>query len=371
MINDDIYRLRTEITITAGLIAQEVERATIAEGGKIDKTAQYQTAESIVTEAVSQAASEASGLFIAKTTTYQDAQSIVTEAVAQAASAAAGSYIAKTTTYQSADSIVQAAETWTAQQLANYSTLTQTSSAIEAYVGSHCYSTVSGISITASGVDVTGNMHINLDVNSSNYVHITSSGIAMMGSRVSVNGKDMWARDDIIVLKKTDNEATVIASMSGKHDWVLIKPYYDAQIGYVGTETIITESTNRMILPQTIGGLSFGDGASWYQYDLTIHMPTATGGGSSSVSFTIQLSENSDFSDSYSFSTGNMNVTSFPATISASSGHIAKNLCQKGGSLYVKVTEGVGATFTIDRIELSATCDSVTARVPCTTYYFP
>ena len=371
VINDDIYRLRAEITITAGLIAQEVERATIAEGGKIDKTAQYQTAESIVTEAVSQAASEASGLFIAKTTTYQDAQSIVTEAVAQAASAAAGSYIAKTTTYQSADSIVQAAETWTAQQLANYSTLTQTSSAIEAYVGSHCYSTVSGISITASGVDVTGNMHINLDVNSSNYVHITSSGIAMMGSRVSVNGKDMWARDDIIVLKKTDNEATVIASMSGKHDWVLIKPYYDAQIGYVGTETIITESTNRMILPQTIGGLSFGDGASWYQYDLTIHMPTATGGGSSSVSFTIQLSENSDFSDSYSFSTGNMNVTSFPATISASSGHIAKNLCQKGGSLYVKVTEGVGATFTIDRIELSATCDSVTARVPCTTYYFP
>ena len=27
--------------------------------------------------------------------------------------------------------------------------------------------------------------------------------------------------------------------------------------------------------------------------------------------------------------------------------------------------------FPIDRIELSASCDAVTGRVPCTVYYFP
>jgi hypothetical protein len=50
---------------------------------------------------------------------------------------------------------------------------------------------------------------------------------------------------------------------------------------------------------------------------------------------------------------------------------VANNLCKNGGSLYIKVTDDVGATFTIDRIELSASCDAVTGRVPCTVYYFP
>lgn len=370
-INDDLYQLKTEITITAGLIAQEVQRATTAEGGKIDKTSSLQTAEAIVQEAVSQSMTSAGSLFIAQTSVYQDAQSIVTVATTTATESAIGACIPRTTTYQTADSIVQAAEQWTAGQLQNYSRIDQTSSAIAAYVSAHAYEQISGITITSAGVQVSGNKYIDLDVDASNYVHINGTGIIMSGSRVNVNGKDMWARDDIIVLKKNESETSIISEMSGVHDWVLIKPYYDALIAYTGTDTIITESSNWMIMSQNVGGLSFGDTASWYQYDLTIHIPTATGGGSSSVAFTVTLSENADFSSPCTFSSARMNVTSFPTTISISSGHVANNLCKNGGSLYIKVTDDVGATFTIDRIELSASCDAVTGRVPCTVYYFP
>lgn len=195
LLGDEVYRNSARITVEADRITQEVERAQNAENGKISKTSQYQTADEIVSEAVSQSASSASGLYIAKTTVYQTADAIVSTAVQQAASGAAGLYIAKTTSYQtadaiineavrqsgvnaasgyiaktsvyqSADAIVSAAESWTAGQLANYSTTTQTSQLISAYVTNNAYGIVSGIAITAAGIDISG----------SQYVHIASGG---------------------------------------------------------------------------------------------------------------------------------------------------------------------------------------------------
>ena len=105
-LQDNVVSMRASISVTDSRITQEVERATQAEAGKIEKTSQYQTADSIVTEAVRQSASSASGLYLAKTSTYQTADSIVSEAVRQAATSAEGAYLKKTTAYQSADSIV-------------------------------------------------------------------------------------------------------------------------------------------------------------------------------------------------------------------------------------------------------------------------
>ena len=105
VLNDELIQTRASITVTNSAIEQEVIRATTAEGGKMDKTTQYQTADAIVTEAVSRAASNA----IARTTTYQTADAIVSEAVSQAASAASGAYIAKTTVLQTATQIVNEA----------------------------------------------------------------------------------------------------------------------------------------------------------------------------------------------------------------------------------------------------------------------
>ena len=104
-LGDRISENRAAITIQANLIAQEVERATNAENGKISKTAQYQTADSIVSEAVSQSAQSAAGIYMAKTAQYQTPESIITEAVAQAATSASNTYIAKTQSLQTADAI--------------------------------------------------------------------------------------------------------------------------------------------------------------------------------------------------------------------------------------------------------------------------
>ena len=104
-LGDRVSENKAQIIVQADRITQEVERATNAENGKISKTSQYQTADAIVTEAVSQAASAASGTYLQKTTQYQTAQAIVSEAVSQAASAASGAYLAKTQTYQTAESI--------------------------------------------------------------------------------------------------------------------------------------------------------------------------------------------------------------------------------------------------------------------------
>ena len=218
-IGDSVYRNSARITIEADRITQEVERAQNAENGKIAKTTQYQTADAIVSEAIRQSTTTATGLFIAKTTSYQTADAIVTTAVQQAANAAAGAYLAKTTSYQTADAIVNeavrqsgvnaangyiaktstyqsatdivnTAESWTADQLANYSTTTQTSSMISAYVTNNAYGLVSGITITASGVDISG----------SQYVHIASGGNLQVktgdfgiDTSVAATGYAMWA----------------------------------------------------------------------------------------------------------------------------------------------------------------------------------
>jgi len=172
-IGEQVYTNTAQISIVSDRITQEVSRAQNAENGKIDKTTQYQTADSIVSEAVSQAASAASGLYLAKTTAYQTPDAIVTEAVRQAASAASGAYIAKTSTYQSATDIVSAAETYTNGQLTSYSTTSQTATAIESYVTNNAYKIQSGVAITASGVTVSGGKYVKIE--SSGTFDVTAS----------------------------------------------------------------------------------------------------------------------------------------------------------------------------------------------------
>lgn len=112
---------------------------------------------------------------IAKTTTLQTATDIVTEATSQAATAAGNTYIAKTTTYQDAASIVTAANNYVDGELTNYSTTAQTADAIALYVGNNAYEIVSGISINASGVEITGSKYLKLgsggtlDINATNF----------------------------------------------------------------------------------------------------------------------------------------------------------------------------------------------------------
>lgn len=177
IIGDQVYRNMAELRVQANMISQEVQRATNAEDGKIDKTSQYQTADAIVAEAVSRATSSAAGMYIAKTIVYQDANSIVTEAVRQSTSAASGSFIAKTSTYQTADSIVAAAERYVNGQLTSYSTTTQTAEQISAYVTNNAYKIQSGIAIEAAGVTISGGKYVNIQSSGSFSVTASTFGI--------------------------------------------------------------------------------------------------------------------------------------------------------------------------------------------------
>ena len=148
----------TQIELLPDAIISTVSNSYIA------KTTGYSSVTDIVAEAqslASAAETAAKGASIAKTTTYQTAAAIYNAAVTQAGTNASNNYIAKTTTYQTAASIYTAAQTYTNNQLTSYSTTSQTSTAISTAVG-NCYGKISGITITADGINMTGSKYIKL-----------------------------------------------------------------------------------------------------------------------------------------------------------------------------------------------------------------
>lgn len=430
-LGDTLNITRAELTVANDRITAEVMRATTAEGGKIDKTTQYQTADAIVAEAVRQAGvngnanyilktssyqtaeaivteavreagiNTASG-FLAKTSAYQTADSIVTEAVRQAGAAAGSAYIAKTSTYQTAESIVNEAVRQSTASVGNAfiskTTLYQTAESIVAtaktYTDDHSYAKQSGISITANGVDISGSKHINLDVNSNNYVHISSNGIDMKGRRVMVDGNSMWARDDIIVMNPNDETswrrtvAGIEAHMSGKHDWVMIKPYYDATIVdkcSMGDRLDMREEANNTsnLVQEDYGFKAFGNGSDWYQYDVDFTIENQS--DFRQVNIGIYLA-NTPFTFSSSadkasqaaahaqviLTKSNVPVGGEQDTrVQMTTGHIGYNLFGDGATIYYYIY-GLGVNgWYMKNFRMTGTTDLTTGkRVPCSTYYY-
>ena len=165
------YIAKTSSYQTADAIVNEASRLsgvaeTNAKNASIARTSTYQTVANILTESQNQAdaaATSAKNASIARTQTYQTADSIYSAAVAAAATSAGNTYIAKTTNYQTADAIVSTAQTYTNNKLTDYSTTTQTATEISSYVSNNAYTKVSGITINANGVTITGSKYIKLD----------------------------------------------------------------------------------------------------------------------------------------------------------------------------------------------------------------
>lgn len=116
VIDGELVSTKASLTVANDRISQEVQRATLAEDGKISKTAQYQTA----------------------------------------------------------DEIVSSAERYTDGLLESYSTIEQTSESIELYVTNNAYKLVSGISILAEGITIAGSKYLRL--NSGGYIDVNSGG---------------------------------------------------------------------------------------------------------------------------------------------------------------------------------------------------
>lgn len=228
-----LYVTKTSTLQTAESIVTEAVRqsATAAGNSYLAKTTTYQTADSIVTEAVRQSGTNASRSYIAKTSTYQTADSIVTEAVTQAGSAASSAYIAKTNTYQTAESIVSQAQSYTNGKLSDYSTTTQTSTMISNYVTANAYKLVSGITITASGVDISGSQYVNIasggsfKVTTGNFLIDTSvanTGYVMLsGSATAANASFKLKKNGeltvtkLLILDQNGNETEINLRAAG------------------------------------------------------------------------------------------------------------------------------------------------------------
>ena len=249
----NITTLSASLTVTNNAITAEVTRATTAEGGKLDKTSSYQTADSIVTEAVRQAGASASDNYIAKTSVYQDAASIVS-----------------------------AAETYTNGQLTNYSTTSQTASAISAAVGD-CYGKISGITITSSGIDISGNQYVKIA--SGGYLSLLSgdfgidssqSGICLWAGaataananfKVKKNGEVTLTK--LLVLNESGTESEVNLRTAGlwKLNYHTIKAY---------TETTMTLSNGAIINFNTAASVTGTEGGRTWTEDGNVLTYTST-----------------------------------------------------------------------------------------------
>lgn len=423
---------------TADAIVTEAVRQSgvNAASGYIAKTSSYQTADAIVSEAVRQAASSASGAYIAKTTNYQSADAIVSTAQKQTTlniapafststnyaigdivsyegyvyvftsahshgawnnahvsqtnmtSISEGGFIKKTTNYQTAEAIVQTAESY-----ADGKASTAESNA-KTYTNNNAYLLKSGITIAANGVDVTGSKHINLDVNQNTYVHIDANGITMLGKRITIDGYPIWGRDDIIVMNPNDptswrrTVAGIEAHMNTvhPHDWVLIKPYYDASIVYKCAngdrlDMKIDTNANSWLDQVDMGYKAFGDGEDWYNYSASLTV--ANSGTYRQIDLRIFLSNNpfvfttaDRVNEASRQCVASMSVrveagANQDTPVTVSTGNIKYNLCKESSWIYYYINGLSVDDVRMANFRLTATTDVVNGkRVSCTTYYY-
>ena len=232
-----------------------------------------------------------------------------------------------------------------------------------------------------------------------------ANGLAISGNRITINDKEVWARDDIVILRSTDDETTVISNVQANRngDWVLIKPYYNATIVQPPSDASVLSQTNNNSSYYIYGSFNnpsnihFGDGSSWYDYNLTASMTATVSSGSVSgtvSSFTVYLSNTAftgnnnstanalvtlDFTtvNGYINSSGQYNggqIASVTVRTQNSSSGNPVNLCREGSIIYYKIYVGFSHSYQSIKISdfiLTCTCDASTSKVPCTIYYFP
>lgn len=149
---------------------------------------------------------------------------------------ALGDYYTKTETAQQITTSISSA-------LGNYSTTQQTAQQISAYVSSHAYGLVSGISITAAGVDITGSKYVNIQSGNS-YVKL---GAASAGSTS-------------LELALSSSGGIYLTPNGGQNGWVQIDCGFE-----------MTGYGNLNLFPQAM----VGQGGDIWRYDSTLGAPGA------------------------------------------------------------------------------------------------
>ena len=257
-----------------------------------------------------------------------------------------------------------------------------------------------GLLITAGQVKLSAN---------NNYVDINTNGIVMQGQHIYINGKQEWSRDDIIILKRPgaegyEDQGTIENRMNanGKHDWVLIKPYYDAELDFRWSGSSVISGDNTFILTSDSPTPYFGNTTN-YHYTLTIsyynpgwrhtQILAYAQKGNTRIDLPItpealnisgnggpiyntdgqKVAELYTSQNIYTLTYTSDKSNIFLAPLAAYTANI--NLCQEGYIIYVYISDTSGGGYSnrleIRDIKLHCTCDAVTGKVPCTVYYYP
>ena len=256
------------------------------------------------------------------------------------------------------------------------------------------------------------------------YLLINEDGIELNGKHILINGQQEWSRDDIIVMCTSDNtsapawrkkqksiEAYMIEGEvrvndkgdivdsggelytrpggASSGDWVLIKPYYNAQLNFANSMVFGTSTSASVTIPLTSSEADpyFGEyneyhyKVSFYcycstvsQYNMTVSLQ-ATASGKETISKDLNK-DNVTTTDSFSGGTGG--VFQFTPGTQNNPKHIeftanlSTNFCleEYEFSIVLKATTAT-AWVNIQNMAVIATCPSTTSRVPCTVFYYP
>ena len=280
------------------------------------------------------------------------------------------------------------------------------------------YSGDNYINITPNLLQAIGSEIKLQDSTGNNSVEIKNNGITIVGNRITIKDPEkanevstIWGRDDIIVMNANETDPTKywrksiagiedhmhVGESDAKHDWVLIKPYYDSQISYdTGTFTDRQTPIAELSIPKQ-DEASFGDNADGYSYDFSIRIRrTQTAAPSLYMNIYarngtayrkvirnefaleggVQFVENDTYNllmvTSKATHDGDYYTFDFAITAGTGANH---NLCGENYSLYmdiyaVRAGQTTGFLY-LESVTMTANCNATDSRVPCTVYYYP
>ncbi len=267
------------------------------------------------------------------TSSLQVANDAISAEVRRATTAEDGK-LDKTSSYQTADAIVTAAQTYTNNKLTSYSTISQTADAISAYVTNNAYGKVSGITITASGIDISGSQYVKIasggyfqvktgdfgiDSNSADYVVWSGASTAAASNfRVKKDGSVYLTK--LVALGEDGTESNVNLRTAGlwKLGYHTIKSYAVSG-GYVTSITLSNGTTVNFK-----HAVSVALTGSWNGSTFTV---TETGSGET-YSETLRGDTGTGYGNADTFT-----IDSFSATHFAY-GRVYKSSNQGGGVLF-------------------------------------
>lgn len=264
----------------------------------------------------------------------------------------------------------------------------------------------------------------------SNHIYLDNSGINVVGNRININGKDVWARDDIIVLTPAQaasptDISNIESSMAQVQqsgiidDWIMIVPSYNAKLNFSQKEQsgsygwtpvsdhyitmaqslemnyfITPADTNNdyfdytiefsLIIPSSTtsnGQAGFicslgcvGTDDTWINFKSSSKMTYSKSGGG------VDQADNTDYPNDSSYT---RLVTRYTGGSYTDSSHVVTytlnitspiNVCKKDHLLQFWISQVLPASdnhLYIKSVTIEAKLKTANSRVPCAIYYYP